>query len=78
MYNKVAYNKLMKVSYNKLWKLLIDNKMKKCDLAKAAQISPYIIINLNNNRLVSMEIMLRFCKIFHCDIGDVMEVIEID
>ena len=29
----------MKVSYDKLWKLLIDNKMKKSDLAKAAQIS---------------------------------------
>ena len=78
MYNKVAYNNLMKVSYKKLWKLLIDNKMKKSDLAKAAQISQYTMTNLNNDRLVSMEIMLRLCKIFHCDIGDVMEVIEID
>ena len=68
----------MKVSYDKLWKLLIDNKMKKSDLAKAAQISQYTMTNLNNDRLVSMEIMLRLCKIFHCDIGDVMEVIEND
>ena len=68
----------MKVSYDKLWKLLIDNKMKKSDLAKAAQISQYTMTNLNNDRLVSMEIMLRLCKIFHCDIGDVMEVIEED
>ena len=68
----------MKVSYDKLWKLLIDNKMKKSDLAKAAQISQYTMTNLNNDRLVSMEIMLRLCKIFHCDIGDVLEVIEND
>ena len=68
----------MKVSYDKLWKLLIDNKMKKSDLAKAAQISQYTMTNLNNDRLVSMEIMLRLCKIFDCDIGDVMEVIEND
>ena len=68
----------MKVSYDKLWKLLIDNKMKKSDLAKAAHISQYTMTNLNNDRLVSMEIMLRLCKIFHCDIGDVMEVIEED
>ena len=67
---------LMRVSYDKLWKLLIDNKMKKSDLAKAAQISQYTMTNLNNDRLVSMEIMLRLCKIFHCDIGDIMEVIE--
>ena len=44
----------MKVSYDKLWKLLIDNKMKKSDLAKAAQISQYTMTNLNNDRLVSM------------------------
>ena len=69
---------IMRVSYDKLWKLLIDNKMKKSDLAKAAQISQYTMTNLNNDRLVSMEIMLRLCKIFHCDIGDVMEVIEND
>ena len=68
----------MKVSYDKLWKLLIDNKMKKSYLAKAAQISQYTMTNLNNDRLVSMEIMLRLCKIFHCDIGDVMEVYEED
>ena len=40
--------------------------------------SRYTMTNLNNDRLVSMEIMLRLCKIFHCDIGDVMEVIEED
>jgi len=31
---------------------------------------------LNNNRLVSMSVMLRLCKVFHCDIGDLMEVVE--
>ena len=68
----------MKVSYDKLWKLLIDNKMKKSDLAKAAELSSYTMTKLNQDKLVSMEIMLRLCKIFHCDIGDVMEVIEND
>lgn len=68
----------MTVSYDKLWKLMKANKMKKSELARAAQISQYTMTNLNNDRLVSMEIMLRLCKIFHCDIGDVMEVIEND
>lgn len=54
------------------------NKMKKSGLARAAEISQYTMTKLNNDRLVSMEIMLRLCKIFHCDIGDVMEVIEND
>ena len=33
---------------------------------------------MNHNRPVSMDIMIRLCKIFHCDIGDLMEVIEED
>lgn len=68
----------MTVSYDKLWKLMKVNKMKKSELAKAAKISQYTMTKLNNDRLVSMEIMLRLCKIFHCDIGDIMEVIEND
>ena len=66
----------MTVSYEKLWKKLKINKMKKSELAKAAQISQYTMTKLNNDRPVSMEVMLRLCKIFHCDIGDLMEVIE--
>ena len=68
----------MTVSYDKLWKLLKINKIKKSDLAKAAELSSYTMTKLNQDKLVSMEIMLRLCKIFHCDIGDVMEVIEND
>lgn len=31
----------MRVRYDKLWRLMKDNKMKKSELAKAAQISSY-------------------------------------
>ena len=68
----------MSISYEKLWKLMKLNKMKKSELAQVAEISSYVMTKLNNDRPVSMEVMLRFCKIFHCDIGDVMEVIEND
>ena len=66
----------MNISYDKLWKLMKHNKMKKSELAEAAGLSSYVMTKLNNDRPVSMEVMLRLCKIFHCDIGDVMEVIE--
>lgn len=68
----------MNISYDKLWKLMKNNKMKKSELAEAAELSSYVMTKLNNDRPVSMEVMLRLCKIFHCDIGDVMEVIEED
>ena len=68
----------MKIYYDKLWRLLKDNKMQKKDLASAAELSSYTMTKLNQNRPVSMDVILRLCKIFHCDIGDLMEVIEED
>ena len=69
---------VMAVSYNKLWNLVRQNKMKKGDLARAAEISDYMMSKLNKDEPVQMEVMLRLCKVFHCDIGDLMEVIEED
>jgi DNA-binding Xre family transcriptional regulator len=66
----------MAISYNKLWNLVRQNKMKKGELAKAAGISDYMMSKLNKDEPVLMEIMIRLCKVFHCDIGDLMEVIE--
>lgn len=67
----------MKINYNKLWKLLIDHNMKKGELGKAAKMSPNTIAKLGKNEVVSLEILLRICEVFQCDIGDIMEV-ELD
>ncbi len=66
----------MVISYDKLWNLVKSNKMKKGDLAKAAKITQYSMAKLNKNEPVAMEVMIRICKVFHCDIGDLMEIIE--
>lgn len=68
----------MKVRYNKLWRLMKENKLKKSELAKAAELSVYTMTKLNNDRPVNMSVMMNLCKVFHCDIGDLMEVIEED
>lgn len=66
----------MEVRYDKLWRRMKDNEMKKSDLAKAAEISSYTMTKLNKDQPINMEVMLNLCKVFHCDIGDLMEVIE--
>ncbi len=68
----------MKVRYDKLWRLMKDNKMKKSELAKAAEISSYAMKKLNNDMPVDLQVILNLCKVFHCDIGDLIEVIEED
>lgn len=49
----------MTVRYDKLWSLMKTNKMKKSDLAKAAEISQSTMTKLNQDRVVSMDVMLR-------------------
>ena len=68
----------MRVRYDKLWRLMKDNRIKKSELAKSAEISSYTMTKLNRDLPVNMEVMIDLCKIFHCDIGDLMEVIEED
>ena len=53
-----------------------QNKMRKKDLAVAAELTQYAMTKLGKNEIVGMDVMLRLCKVFHCDIGDIMEVIE--
>ena len=66
----------MTLSYDKLWKLMIENKMNRRELAMAAEISANTVTKLGKNEVVSLEVLMRICKVFHCDIGDIMEVIE--
>ena len=66
----------MRISYDKLWQLMKKNKMKKSELAAAAEISGYTMTKMNKDEPVSLEVIMKICKVFHCNIGDVVEMIE--
>lgn len=66
----------MTISYKKLWKLLIDKDMKKKDLQKAAGISATSITKLGKNENVNTEIIEKICAALHCDVCDIMEMID--
>lgn len=65
----------MEVSYKKLWKILIDKGMKKKDLREVAGISWASVTKLSKGEMVSMEVLMKICKVLGCDIGDIMELI---
>ena len=67
----------MAVSYKKLWKLLIDLDMKKKDLQHAAGVSSALRAKLGRNENVSTDSLVKICTALHCDIGDIMEVIDL-
>ena len=66
----------MAISYNKLWKLLIDKKMTKTELRLAADISTTTPAKLGKDETVSMDVMLRICKVLNCGIEDVVEIVN--
>lgn len=80
--SKRAYNKVdicsrrsndMAISYNKLWKLLVDKKMSKADLRKAAGIAPNTMTRLRRDEEVTLTVLHKICKTLDVDIGDIME-----
>ena len=66
---------VMAISYNKLWKLLVDKKMSKADLRKAAGIAPNTMTRLRRDEEVTLAVLNRICSTLEVDIGDVMEFV---
>lgn len=66
----------MYISYKKLWKLLIDKDMKKKDLQKKAGISSASITKLGKNENVNTEVLQKICTALHCDISEIMEMVD--
>ncbi|PPK43685.1 helix-turn-helix domain-containing protein [Clostridium algidicarnis] len=64
----------MAVNYNRLWKILIDKNMNKTQLKEAAKISSNAIAKMGKNKPVSIDTIVKVCKVLQCDIGDVMEI----
>lgn len=66
----------MTLCYNKLWKLLIDKGMTKTEMRLKADISTTTLAKLGKNETVSMEVLLKICKVLECNVGDIMDVIN--
>lgn len=65
----------MAISYNKLWKLLIDKKMSKADLRRAAGVAPNTMTKLRRDEEVSMSVLIRICTALDANIGEIMDLI---
>ena len=60
-------------SYNKLWKLMIDKKMNKTQLCKAANITTNAMAKLGKDEAVSVETLEKICAVLGCTIDDIMD-----
>lgn len=63
----------MAISYNKLWKILIDRKMNRADLRKAAEIAPNTMTKMRRDEPVHLYILERICNVLDCNFGDIVD-----
>ena len=66
----------MAISYNKLWKLLVDKKMSKADLRRAAGIAPNTMTKLRRDEEVSLTVLNKICAALNANIGDIMDFVS--
>ena len=67
----------MAISYNKLWKLLIDRKMSKADLRRAAGIAPNTMTKLNRDKEVTLETLGKICAVLKVNVGDIVDILYV-
>ena len=66
----------MAISYNKLWKLLVDKKMSKADLRRAAGIAPNTMTKLRRDEEVTLTVLNKICTALNANIGDIMDFVS--
>ena len=66
----------MIISYDGLWSMLRKNKMLKQDFVKAAKITDTAMYKLNHDEPVDLKFIMNICKVFHCNIEQIVEIRE--
>ncbi len=64
----------MTYSYNRLWKLLIDKRMTKTAMCKAAGISTNILAKMGKDEPVAIESLAKICIALGCTLDDIVEI----
>ena len=66
------------ISYVKLWQVMKERDITQYALIKKYNTSPGQITRLKRNESVSTHTIEIFCRILHCQVGDIMEYVEDD
>ena len=72
--NGIDEDNTMIISYDNLWKLLIDKRMNKTELAQKTKISTSTIAKMSRGEPVALTVLVRICDYLNCDIGDIVSV----
>jgi len=62
----------MTLNYDNLWKLLIDRKMTKTEMRKAAGISSVTLAKMSKGQPVGAIVLEKICKAMKCDVEQII------
>ncbi len=62
----------MTLNYDNLWKLLIDRKMTKTEMRKAAGISSVTLAKMSKGHPVGAIVIEKICRAMGCDAGRIV------
>ena len=63
------------ISYDGLWQVMKSRSITQYALIKYHHISPGQITRLKRNESVSTHTIDIFCRILHCEVGDIMKYV---
>lgn len=63
------------ISYDSLWKIMKTKEMTKMEQRKVANLSTSTFAKLGKNEIVSLDVLVRICKVLHCQLNDVCKTI---
>ena len=62
-------------NYNRLWKLLIDKRMTKTEMRKAAGISTNILAKMGKDEPIAMDSLAKIAVALQCGLDDIVEIV---
>lgn len=66
----------MALSYKPLWHLLVEKKMNKEDLKRAANITSNIVSRMSKDTYVNLDSLEKICLSLDCTLNDVVEIVK--
>ena len=68
----------MGFSDSKLWKRVMEKKMSKANLRKAAGLAPNTMTKIRRDEEVKLSILCRICAVLHVNFGDIIDFVPSD
>lgn len=59
------------ITYKNLWNLMKLRNLTKTELRKKARLSSSTFAKLSKDEMVSLDVLVRLCKVLECQISDI-------